>query len=51
MILQPVTKWVTRFDLGLSDTVPALAFKGRDIDMFTIDDEGTLRSFHSFIHV
>ncbi|KAH9923676.1 RNA dependent RNA polymerase-domain-containing protein [Fomitopsis serialis] len=36
---QPVTKWVTRFDLGLSDTVPALAFEGEGIDIFYIDDK------------
>ncbi|KZT73373.1 hypothetical protein DAEQUDRAFT_721969 [Daedalea quercina L-15889] len=36
---QPVTKWVTRFELGLSDTVPALEFQGEGIDMLFIDDK------------
>ena len=41
---------MTRFDLGLSDTVPALAFKGRDIDVFTIDDEGMLHLSQTYPH-
>ncbi|KAI8980566.1 RNA dependent RNA polymerase-domain-containing protein [Trametes punicea] len=34
---QPVSKWATRFDLGLSTSIPALSFQ--PANMFNIDDE------------
>ncbi|KAI0937310.1 hypothetical protein AcV5_005250 [Taiwanofungus camphoratus] len=36
---QPTTKWSTRFQLGLSNSVPVLEFQGVGLDMFYIEDE------------
>ncbi|PCH34325.1 hypothetical protein WOLCODRAFT_135643 [Wolfiporia cocos MD-104 SS10] len=36
---QPTSKWITRFDLGLSTSVPVLQFHGIDNDIFYIPDQ------------
>ncbi|KZT02230.1 uncharacterized protein LAESUDRAFT_662372 [Laetiporus sulphureus 93-53] len=39
---QPITKWITRFDLGLSTSVPVLRFQGKGVDVFEIPDQCTV---------
>ncbi|CCL98058.1 uncharacterized protein FIBRA_00052 [Fibroporia radiculosa] len=36
--LSPTSKWITRFDLGLSTSVPVLRLRGIDVDIFYIED-------------
>ena len=38
MVIQPISKWATRFDLGLSTSIPVLEFAADDVDY--IEDIG-----------
>lgn len=40
MFMKPTSKWITRFELGLSTSMPVLRFRGVGIDIEYIDDLG-----------